>query len=110
MARDDAAFISEIDGILGHWLQQIEDRAEDIDADLHDGVLSLRFEDGRVAILNRHVPLHQLWYSSPLSGASHYSYDAPTRRWRNTRGGADLRELLNKELSDLLGIMIELKP
>jgi frataxin len=50
-------------------------------------------------LLHFHAPTHQLWLSSPQSGASHYTYDPSQDTWVSTRNkGHTLTTLLNKEL------------
>jgi frataxin len=44
-----------------------------------------------------------LWLSSPVSGASHYDYDAAAAAWRSTRGGDDLATTFGAELEEAAG-------
>ena len=85
--------------ILDDLLTQFEDRFGDaVELDLNDGVLRAAWPDGTVYLINRHLPLRQIWLSSPKSGAWHF---APDNRcnWLSTRGDKiPLAELLNREL------------
>lgn len=84
---------------------QIEARfSDDMTADIEDGVLRIEFQDGRVYLFNRHEPLRQLWLSSPVSGAWHFTLapmmDQGVVDWRSTRGqNISLYALLNTELT-----------
>jgi frataxin len=71
-------------------------------------VLTVEVEGTGVFVLNKHAPLRQLWLSSPVSGASHYTHDAATGAWRSTRGGDDLATTLEAELEDAAGSAIAL--
>ena len=51
----------------------------------------------RTFLLNKHAPLKQLWYSSPVSGAHHYQ--AKGTAWVSTRDGSDLEQRLQAELA-----------
>lgn len=80
----------------------------DVDVELEDGVLTVEMADGRIFLLNRHVPLRQLWLSSPVSGASHYAHDAAAGGWRSTRDGSDLLERLRDEFRQVAGVNLNL--
>lgn len=103
----ESEFIKLAELTLGNFLSAIEAvEPDDADADLQDGVLTIEFDDGRVFIVNRHVPLRQIWLSSPVSGAGHFDYQEGT--WIASRDGRDLAKTLGAELSDLLGAKVRL--
>lgn len=85
-------------------LHQFEQRfGDETELDLEDGVLRIEFEDGRVYLINRHMPLQQIWLSSPKSGAWHFAAahfnDTGSADWLSTRGEKiSIYDLLNKEL------------
>lgn len=93
---------------LNRALADLENQCEvrfgcDATIDLEDGVLRLEMADGRVYLFNRHLPLRQLWLSSPQSGAWHFTYapfaDHSLADWRSTRADKiSLYDLLNREL------------
>jgi frataxin len=97
-----------LNSALADLENQCEERFGDEAAiDLEDGVLRLEMPDGRVFLFNRHSPLKQLWLSSPLSGAWHFTYapfvDKKIGDWRSTRGDKiSLYDLLNRELMPVL--------
>ncbi len=90
----DSPFETLADSLLAALEEGIDGRA---DADLQDGVLTVE-ADGGVWLVNKHAPTRQIWLSSPLSGARHYAFDAPSGEWRDTRGGGSLLEVLSSEL------------
>ncbi|HZQ00209.1 MAG TPA: iron donor protein CyaY [Reyranella sp.] len=67
------------------------------DAELQGGVLTVE-ADGGTWVVNKHAPTRQVWLSSPKSGARHYAFDAGSGLWKDTRGGADLLNILSLEL------------
>ena len=79
------------------------DAAEDADADLREGVLTIELDSGGTYIVNKHAPNREIWVSSPKSGAWHFAFDAARNAWCDTRGrgGAEtltLEQLLAEEL------------
>lgn len=97
-STSDSAFDSLADRLLAALEEEIGDHA---DAELQGGVLTVEGDaksGGGTWIVNKHAPTRQIWLSSPLSGARHYAFDAPSGQWKDTRGGADLLAVLAAEL------------
>jgi len=90
----DSAFESLANSLLAALEEGIGPHA---DAELQGGVLTVEGKDG-TWLVNKHAPTRQIWLSSPRSGARHYVFDAGSGQWKDTRGGADLLELLSAEL------------
>ncbi len=93
----------ELAGAALKRILQAMDAAEDVDADLREGVLTIELESGATYIVNKHAPNREIWVSSPKSGAWHFAFDAARNAWCDTRsrGGAEpltLEELLADEL------------
>ncbi|MCX7365108.1 MAG: iron donor protein CyaY [Alphaproteobacteria bacterium] len=88
----DSPFITLADSLLA----ALEDGIGS-DAELQAGILTVEADEG-TWIINKHGPTRQVWVSSPKSGARHYSFDAATGRWVDTRGGGDLLASLSAEL------------
>jgi len=108
MTLDDSSFATLVQDVLDRIAGVLEDAgADDLDVDLTDGVLTIEDEAGRTWVVNRHVPLKQVWLSSPVSGAAHFAWkaeaEAEAGRWIATRGGPPLDEVLATELSVLVG-------
>lgn len=110
MALDDKTYRTLVEECLGYWLDIFEESEGFDELDLADGVLQAETEDGKTFILNRHVPLRQVWLSSPVSGAHHYAYDEASGRWLSTRGGEALADRLAQDLAaiaiDIAGLAI----
>lgn len=89
----------EFEALAAKTLTGLADAIDDAgaDAELAGGILTVTSEDGRTFLLNKHGPLKQLWYSSPISGAHHY--EAGADGWVSTRDGTPLFERLAKELA-----------
>ncbi|KAA0188856.1 Iron donor protein CyaY [Fasciolopsis buskii] len=72
---------------------------------LHDyGVLKVEFGSPiGTYIINRQTPNRQLWLSSPRSGPKRYDFLINKGEWIYKHDGTALHELLNKEVSDIVG-------
>ncbi|HUN51449.1 MAG TPA: iron donor protein CyaY [Candidatus Sulfotelmatobacter sp.] len=104
MSIDENTFETVAEALLQHWSDAIEAiDAENVDVELHAGVLTVEVEGVGVFVLNKHAPLRQMWLSSPVSGASHYDYDAGAAVWRSTRGSDDLATTFGAELEEAAG-------
>ncbi|PWR21780.1 frataxin family protein [Zavarzinia compransoris] len=101
MALDDKDYRRQLEACLGHWLDVLEATGAFDELDLADGVLQAETEDGKVFILNRHLPLKQVWLSSPVSGAHHYAFDEGRGGWFSTRGGEALADRLRADLGQI---------
>ncbi len=110
MDLDEQAFEAVAEAALGRIESVLEDEADDLEVDRQGGVLTIETADGATFVLNKHAPLCQLWLSSPVSGASHYDYDADRKRWISTRGGADLSDVLSHDLSAAAGLTLVFEP
>jgi frataxin len=88
---------------LGRLAEAVEEAGAD--AELAGGILTIVSDDGRTFLLNKHAPLQQLWYSSPVSGAHHYA--AKDGAWISTRDGSHLAERLANDLAQA-GIAAEI--
>lgn len=106
---DETAFETEANRTLQNIMDYVDDNLlDDMDADLQDGILNIELEDGRVFIINKHMPNRQIWLASPMSGASHYALDEASGRWISTRSDDDLLKLLSAELSSVSGTSVDL--
>ena len=68
-----------------------------------DGVFELKLGEKGTYVINKQAPNKQLWWSSPLSGPKRYNYDPQMQAWRNTRDGHLMYDLLNEEITSLVG-------
>lgn len=50
-----------------------------LEIDLLDGILNIELPDGGQYVINKHDASMQIWLSSPVSGATHFSYN--NGRW-----------------------------
>jgi frataxin len=106
---DETAFDAEASRVLQGIMDYVDEHlADEMDADLQDGILNIELEDGRVFIINKHVPNRQIWLASPFSGASHYALDSGSGRWISTRSDDDLLKLLGSELGKAAGADVDL--
>lgn len=106
---DESTFIERVGKMLDRMADAIEDADTDglIDVECSDGVLTLVLEDGRTFVVNRHLPMRQVWLSSPLSGAYHFDWDQETQQWAITSSGEELMPLLQKEIAQAVRVQVE---
>lgn len=95
---EESRFKTLSDKTLNELSEAIE--AADIkgerDIEYQSGVLTITLPSKKQYVINQHVPMRQIWLSSPVSGAAHFDYH--DGRWKSTRSDADLEELVRKEL------------
>lgn len=95
-------FITFINTYLEGLLDKIESAYWDVvECELNDGVLNIKTENSGEFIINRNLPKQELWFSSPMSGGSHYAFK--NELWCNTRGENEetFEQLLFSELDRL---------
>ena len=105
MTIDETEFETLAESMLQRVCRAIEDASDDIDVDLHGGVLTVELEDGRIFMLNKHAPMRQLWLSSPISGAMHFCHAGG--KWPSTRGARELAATLIDDFGRV-GLVIDL--
>jgi frataxin len=101
----DAAASRLIDDLANRLEAALADVAE---VDYEGGILNVTLDAGGTYVINRHGPTHQIWLSSPRSGAWHFALDEASGGWRDTRQGRDLAELLGGELLAATGVAVAL--
>jgi frataxin len=95
---EESQFKTLSDKILSRLSEEIEeaDTKGEKDIEYQSGVLTITLPSKKQYVINQHVPMRQIWLSSPVSGAFHFDYT--NGRWKSTRSDADLEELVRKEL------------
>ena len=66
-----------------------------------DELVKIVTNKGQVFVINRQVPNREIWYSSPLSGPSHYRYDEATGRWIN-KADREFYEVFDSDMDKIL--------
>ena len=99
MLLDESTFKTHSDKTLSEIAEAIEaaDAKGELDVEYASGVLTITLANKKQYVINQHVPMRQIWLSSPISGAAHFDYAAG--RWKSTRGDVDLILQLKSELS-----------
>lgn len=94
----DQQFLSFVTAYLEEVLEKIEKQYWDVaDCELSEGVLTIHFDEVvRPFIINRNVPMRQLWMSSPASGGSHF--DLYENKWLNTQTKEEFESALFLDL------------
>jgi iron donor protein CyaY len=55
----------------------------DFDIDYADGILKIVLVDGKTYVINRNSGNQKIWYSSPVSGADYFAFNAEKKAWEN---------------------------
>lgn len=75
-----------------------------LDIDYSDGILNIIIEKSQQTyVINRHSASQKIWYSSPVSGADYFEFDADKNRWLSEKGFELKTKLLN-ELKTLINL------
>lgn len=95
---EESQFKTLSDKTLSALSEEIEeaDINGERDIEYQSGVLTITLPSKKQYVINQHVPMRQIWLSSPVSGAFHFDYK--DGGWKSTRGAEDLEELVRKEL------------
>ncbi|CCQ74062.1 iron donor protein CyaY [Magnetospira sp. QH-2] len=102
-----SAFETIADTTLGSYAEIIDEAIGDVaDVDFQSGILTIELDSGGQYVINKQAPTRQVWVSSPVSGASHFTYEDGV--WRATRSDDVLAEMLSKELTDKTGVTVAL--
>uniref|UniRef100_A0A0D9V6I8 ferroxidase n=1 Tax=Leersia perrieri TaxID=77586 RepID=A0A0D9V6I8_9ORYZ len=101
------------DETIHDLLEKLEEYGDSLqmdgfDIDYGNQVLTLRLGEMGTYVVNKQTPNRQVWLSSPMSGPSRFDWDASTNGWVYRRTGANLVQLLEKEISELCGTPVEL--
>lgn len=109
MIIDENKFNTIAGKLLDRMFDVIDEQLGDrLVVDMENGMLTIETETGGQYVINKHAPDRQIWMSSPLSGASHYTYDEQKQAWIDSRDGVDLMTRLAGELSRLSGLSFRL--
>lgn len=110
MSLDTSSFHAVADATIDRLAQAVDrDLGDEIDVDIQGGVLSLDLPGQGQYILNKSEPLHQVWLSSPKSGAWHFTWNEGRAAWLSTRhDDVELLSLVVAELAAITGTRIDL--
>ena len=111
MNNNEADFNIRADALLDNFMEIIDEALGDqLDIDLEQGILSIELDAGGQYIINKHAPTSQIWMSSPVSGATHFDFDAEQGSWVSSRRDDKLIDMLITELETATGIRLNLEP
>lgn len=108
--------ISGYQAVLNRTMRELVEKCEELeslnlpgfDSIEKDGVYELHLGDKGTYVINKQAPNRQIWWSSPVSGPKRYNYDEKLGAWRNSRDGHLMFDLLNEELTALLGMPFDI--
>lgn len=104
-ANEEKDFDKRADQALSQLVDQIG-ALDDVEADLSQGVLTVKFEDGKRYVINSHRAARQIWMAAD-SSAWHFDYQAG--RWISTKSKDELWGLLESVLTKKLNRSVVLR-
>ncbi|HGJ5874428.1 iron donor protein CyaY [Arsenophonus apicola] len=98
----DTEFHQLVDKLMDRIEEQIDqyDGNNDIDCEIHSGIMTLTFENDSKIIINRQEPLHQIWLAT-RSGGYHFNYK--TDNWYCARSNKNFIQILAYAISEQSG-------
>ena len=98
---------SEFNRRSSEAFRRMEDAFDDIDpdeveVDVHGGVLYVTFADGTKFVVNTQGAAHQIWLAGSSSGW-HFDWDDLESKWISQRNGDELFATLGTLVSEKLG-------
>lgn len=76
------------------------------DVEYSDGILNIEiFAKNKIYVINKHSASQKIWFSSPVSGASYFSYDYKSKKWLNDNN-IELSKKLITELTNNFNFII----
>jgi iron donor protein CyaY len=74
------------------------DKNSTFDVEYSDGILNINvFANNKIYVINKHSASQKIWFSSPISGANYFAYDAQKEKWLSDKN-QELEEYLLQEL------------
>lgn len=96
----DSEFLNQSKKTISVIFDFVEENFADFcEADFDGEILTITLNDDRIYLINAHKPTKQIWLSSPLSGAHHFSLN--DNFWLCSRTKKNLSELLSQEFSQI---------
>lgn len=99
------AYQEASDNTLEELSEKLESILEDrydkgADVSLNNGVLTCVVDGENIYVINKQTPNRQIWLSSPVSGPKRFDYISG--EWVEKQSKTELKDLLSRELSQLL--------
>ena len=108
MTLSEQAYESTVKSVFNNILENVENQCDSVDIDIDDQSLTIENDDGQQLLLNKHAPTKEIWLSSPLSGAWHFTYHEQSSKWISSKESHELFVFLTKEISQLTQTKITL--
>ncbi|MDX9884240.1 iron donor protein CyaY [Thauera sp.] len=103
---EESAFNVLAEAELARIESALEGCGVDIDIEPKPGgILELEFDNGTKMIINRHTAAREIWVAAKSGG---FHFRPQDGKWVNTRGGADLWDMLAALAGEQAGVAIRL--
>lgn len=104
---DDSQFETLASTLIEAMMETLDEQIGDAaDVDMQGGILTIQLDSGGQYVINKHGPNHQIWVSSPVSGAWHFGWRGDG--WVESREGREMVALLEGELGTATGGTVSL--
>tara|TARA_X000000950_G_C13629628_1_gene542928 strand:+ start:44 stop:361 length:318 start_codon:yes stop_codon:yes gene_type:complete len=98
-------FLDLANHTLSDLFDLLSEKNNDLEIDFIDKNITIEIDDGKTFIVSIHDPTKQIWLSSPLSGAHHFtlSNSNDLRSWISTRDNEiNLFKILQEEIDEVI--------
>lgn len=98
---EETEFNAAAGAAMARLEQALDGCGADIDYELQPGgVIEIEFGNGSRIVVNRHAAAREIWVAA-RAGGFHFRHEGG--RWLDTRGGAELFEVLSRLVSEQAG-------
>lgn len=81
-----------------------------LDVDFKETVMNIQPKNSKPILITFHQPSGQIWVSSPISGATYFTFSTDKNDWVRTHNPSQsLFDLISEELSQMLSTDVALK-
>lgn len=84
--------------VLESISEALEESCPDFDVSYSDGILSIKAQNGKELVVNKHSASQKIWFSSPVSGAKYFIYDPETSQFTCQKTNVTLMSSIQNDL------------
>ena len=103
--------VEQVKKVLNTLQERLEGlELKDLDVELSETVMNIQPKNSKPILITFHQPSGQIWVSSPISGATYFTFSADKADWVRTHNPSQsLFDLISEELSQMLSTSVHLK-
>ena len=103
--------VEQVKKVLGKLEERLEGlELKDLDVEFSETVMNIQPKNSKPILITFHQPSGQIWVSSPISGATYFTFSTEKADWVRTHNPSQsLFDLISEELSQMLSTSVQLK-